>query len=213
MVNKRNSGNGGKTTGHSAITHLNRPAGILSSKRNRYAHRYLTLAIMGGAAFFLVKGCSDSGSSDNDGDGTFYTTVQECADDGNNYSVCAEAWNHAHIAFEATLPRQMTRENCEQQFGNCYVNNGENNWMPVMAGFLLGQAIRNDPDESYLYHSGGTSYVSRPVWRTSSGDYSWRSGSDKRSTAASHGYTTKKATTVSRGGYGRSSSARGHWGG
>ncbi|EPF5636510.1 DUF1190 domain-containing protein, partial [Shigella sonnei] len=25
--------------------------------------------------------------------------------------------------------------------------------------------------------------------------------------------TTKKASTVSRGGYGRSSSARGHWGG
>ncbi|EPJ3495091.1 DUF1190 domain-containing protein, partial [Escherichia coli] len=27
------------------------------------------------------------------------------------------------------------------------------------------------------------------------------------------GFTTKKASTVSRGGYGRSSRARGHWGG
>ncbi|EOW5743959.1 hypothetical protein ACOXQ8_001860, partial [Escherichia coli O25:H30] len=30
---------------------------------------------------------------------------------------------------------------------------------------------------------------------------------------SSGGFTTKKASTVSRGGYGRSSSARGHWGG
>ncbi|MFH7093987.1 hypothetical protein ACHWI2_15520, partial [Klebsiella pneumoniae] len=31
--------------------------------------------------------------------------------------------------------------------------------------------------------------------------------------ATSHTLTAKKTATVSRGGYGRSSSARGHWGG
>ena len=64
-----------------------------------------------------------------------------------------------------------------------------------------------------VYNSGGSSFASRPVWRNTSGDYSWRSGSGKKESYSSGGFTTKKASTVSRGGYGRSSSARGHWGG
>ncbi|EOA7479098.1 hypothetical protein ACIOPB_004194, partial [Shigella flexneri] len=42
---------------------------------------------------------------------------------------------------------------------------------------------------------------------------SWRFGSGKKESYSSGGFTTRKASTVSRGGYGRSSSARGHWGG
>ncbi|MCI5014736.1 hypothetical protein OSL39_22230, partial [Escherichia coli] len=70
-----------------------------------------------------------------------------------------------------------------------------------------------DRDEQFVYNSGGSSFASRPVWRNTSGDYSWRSGSGKKESYSSGGFTTKKASTVSRGGYGRSSSARGHWGG
>ncbi|MCV8297040.1 hypothetical protein ODS13_21435, partial [Escherichia coli] len=62
-------------------------------------------------------------------------------------------------------------------------------------------------------HHRGSSFASRPVWRNTSGDYSWRSGSGKKESYSSGGFTTRKASTVSRGGYGRSSSARGHWGG
>lgn len=81
----------------------------------------------------------------------------------------------------------------------------------MMSGFLLSRAVRKGRDEEYTYYNGGSSYSSRAVWRTSSGAYAWRSG--KNDIATSHTLTAKKTATVSRGGYGRSSSARGHWGG
>ncbi len=77
---------------------------------------------------------------------------------------------------------------------------------------LLSRVIRKDRDEPFVYNSGGSSFASRPVWRNTSGDYPGAPVLAKES-YSSGGFTTKKASTVSRGGYGRSSSARGHWGG
>ena len=150
---------------------------------------------------------------DNDGDGTFYSTVQDCIDDGNNADICARGWNNAKAAFYADVPKNMTQQNCQSKYENCYYDNVEQSWIPVISGFLLSRVIRKDRDEQFVYNSGGSSFASRPVWRNTSGDYSWRSGSGKKESYSSGGFTTKKASTVSRGGYGRSSSARGHWGG
>lgn len=167
----------------------------------------------GWSGLFLLKGCGDGGNTDNDGDGTFYATVNDCIDDGNSASVCADGWNNAKTEFYANVPKQLTQERCQTQFGDCYFDITERSWVPVLSGFLLSRAIRQNRDEQYIYSSGGSSYVSRPVWRTTSGDYAWRSGTGKSDTVTSPGYITRKASTVSRGGYGRSSSARGHWGG
>ncbi|MDN8601464.1 DUF1190 domain-containing protein [Citrobacter sp. S2-9] len=213
MAKKQSSRQQKKGVGHSAITRIDRPVNPFEPKRNRYTGKYLTLAIMGGAAFFILKGCSDDSNADNDGDGVFYSSVQDCIDDGNGAAICAEGWNNAKNDFYANLPKEMNQERCQSQFGNCYLDTTSQSWIPVVAGFLLSRAIRKDRDDQYAYSSGGSSYASRPVWRTTSGDYSWRSGSGKSDTATSHGYSTKKASTVSRGGYGRSSSARGSWGG
>lgn len=87
MARKRKSGNKNRGQGHSAITRIGRPANPFARKRSRYSGKYLTLAIMGGAAFFVLKGCADDGN--NDGDGTFYSAVSECIDDGNSATVCA----------------------------------------------------------------------------------------------------------------------------
>ena len=75
---------------------------------------------MGGAAFFVLKGCSDSSDVDNDGDGTFYATVQDCIDDGNNADICARGWNNAKTAFYADVPKNMTQQNCQSKYENCY---------------------------------------------------------------------------------------------
>ncbi|HCS2618114.1 TPA: DUF1190 domain-containing protein, partial [Shigella flexneri] len=104
-------------------------------------------------------------------------------------------------------------QNCQSKYENCYYDNVEQSWIPVVSGFLLSRVIRKDRDEPFVYNSGGSSFASRPVWRNTSGDYSWRFGSGKKESYSSGGFTTRKASTVSRGGYGRSSSARGHWGG
>lgn len=54
--------------GHSAIRRIAEPVNPFERQRNRYTPKCLTLAIMGGAAFFLLKGCGDGGNTDNDGD-------------------------------------------------------------------------------------------------------------------------------------------------
>lgn len=128
-----------------------------------------------------MKGCSDSSDVDNDGDGTFYATVQDCIDDGNNADICARGWNNAKTAFYADVPKNMTQQNCQSKYENCYYDNVEQSWIPVVSGFLLSRVIRKDRDEPFVYNSGGSSFASRPVWRSTSGDYSWRSGSGKKS--------------------------------
>lgn len=107
MARIRKSGNKNRTSGHSSITRIGRPVDPFAKKRSRYSGKYLTLAIMGGAAFFILKGCTDDDNTDNDGDGTFYSTVNECIDGGNSATVCADGWNNAKSEFYADLPKQM----------------------------------------------------------------------------------------------------------
>ncbi|MBV7405999.1 DUF1190 domain-containing protein [Enterobacter sp. ENT03] len=178
----------------------------------RKSGRYLTLALMGGAAFFALKGCADNDQDDNNGDGVFYSTVDSCIDDGNSAQICADAWNNAKTKFESEYPKSMSQSFCTEQYGNCFYDRYGESWIPMMTGFLLSQQIRKDRDDDYHYVYGGNNYASRAVWRTSQGDYAWRSGGGSAATTK-HAITTRKATTVSRGGYGRSSSARGSWGG
>lgn len=121
--------------GHSAIRRIAEPVNPFERQRNRYTPKCLTLAIMGGAAFFLLKGCGDGGNTDNDGDGTFYATVNDCIDDGNSASVCADGWNNAKTEFYANVPKQLTQERCQSQFGDCYFDITERSWVPVLSGF------------------------------------------------------------------------------
>lgn len=144
-------------------------------------HKILNVGANGRCRFFVLKGCSDSSDVDNDGDGTFYATVQDCIDDGNNADICARGWNNAKAAFYADVPKNMTQQNCQSKYENCYYDNVEQSWIPVVSGFLLSRVIRKDRDEPFVYNSGGSSFASRPVWRNTSGDYSWRSGSGKKS--------------------------------
>ena len=141
-------------------------AAFRSSPSKRKSGKYLTLAIMGGAAFIALKGC-DSSADDNDGDGVFYASPQACVDGGNSAQVCSDAWNNAKAKFAADMPKKMSREDCIRQFENCYYDNIENSWIPVLSGFLLNKKVREDADEGYRYTSGGSIYYSRPVWRRS----------------------------------------------
>ncbi|MBW9309983.1 DUF1190 domain-containing protein [Escherichia coli] len=158
-----------------------------------------------------MKGCGDSGDVDNDGDGTFYSTVQDCIDDGNNSDICAHGWNNAKAAFYVDVPKNMTQQNCQSKYENCYYDNVEQSWIPVVSGFLLSRVIRKDRDEQFVYNSGGSSLLRAPSGATLL-VITRRSGSGKRVLLFGRLYH-QKASTVSRGGYGRSSSARGHWGG
>lgn len=196
---------------HKAAPRANIQAnGMYLQPQKRKSSALLTLALMGGVALVALNSCDDESSADdNHSDGVFFSSTQQCIDAGHSAQVCTDAWNKAKEEFEKEVPAHLTRYACESSYGNgqCYYDSSLGSYFPLMAGFLLAQAIqqnRNDP-----YYSGN-GYLSRPVWTNSGGDYSWRSGS---ATASSSGKTIVKSSTVSRGGFGRSSSARGSWGG
>ncbi|NUW59098.1 DUF1190 domain-containing protein [Cronobacter muytjensii] len=185
---------------------------------DRKGPKILTLAIMGGAAFFGLKACQDDGDNDNDGDGVYYATPQECSADGHPADMCTNAWNTAKAEFEKDIPPNLTWDACSTRYGNaCYYDGAAKTWVPMMAGFLLASNAnkkRELDDSSSTYYTSSTGYhyyYTRPVWQNGSGDYVWRGS--KSTTESSHGLVTRSATTISRGGFGRSSGSRSSWGG
>lgn len=189
---------------------INAPVGV----QKRKSSRYLTLAIMGGAAFFALRSCN----SDDDKD-RFYTTVQQCADDGNAHQLCEDAWKTAKQGLTAGVTSSLTYNQCMLQYGTygCNYDSGSNSYVPFMAGFTLAKVNEKscDPQHEncgthtthtssfYSYHSGGQAWAARPVWRDRHGDYVYRSGE----TAERYVNTQplNKSKTVSRGGWGSSS--------
>ncbi|WNY82308.1 DUF1190 domain-containing protein [Cronobacter dublinensis] len=187
---------------------------------DRKGAKILTLAIMGGAAFFGLKACQDDGDNDNDGDGIYYATAEECTADGQPADVCTNAWNTAKSEFERNIPTaKMNWDECSASYGNnCYYDGAGKTWVPMMAGFLLASNAnkkRGQDDNPSTYTTSSTGYhyyYTRPVWQNGSGDYVWR-GSKGTTASSSRSLVTRSATTISRGGFGRSSSSRSSWGG
>ncbi|OAT78254.1 hypothetical protein A9B99_00490 [Mangrovibacter phragmitis] len=214
MSKKRKSKLSYKSTapGQYAISSTRGSGNPFEKKKSPYAGTCLKLAIMGGAAFFVMKGCTDNESSDNDGDGVFYSTVQDCMKDNNTLDVCTDAWLNAEKSFVGEVPGNLTLDQCQQQFETCRFDYTSYSWAPVMAGFLLSKHVRKDKDEDHAYSSGGGTYASRPVWRTADRSFAWHVGRGADSERRGIKFYTRKVATLSRGGFGRSAHG-GHWGG
>ena len=178
----------------------------------RKSSRYLTLAIMGGAAFFALRSCSD------DNEEYFYRTVQQCADDGNLHQVCEEAWKTAKKGLTAGVTSSLTHSQCLLQYGTygCDYDPEVGGYAPILAGFTLAKVKEKSCDPQYencnthassshyyAYNAGGHNWSSRPVWRDRNGDYVYRSGETAERYVSSQ--PLHKAKTVSRGGWGSSS--------
>ncbi|WP_072011127.1 DUF1190 domain-containing protein [Buttiauxella agrestis] len=184
---------------------------LTKSTAKRKGPRFLTLAIMGGAALLILKGCDDDEVGDK-----VYSTPYECLNDGHSSEVCNAAYDDAKIEFHNQSPKNLAQSDCEQQYGSgsCHFESSANGFIPAFAGFMLGQALASNSRQDCRYVSEYcNNYTSRPVWGGSSGYYSYSSSSGKGYSDDGHSTRPTKITTVSRGGYGKSSSARGSWGG
>lgn len=193
---KNQSGSSSRPSDAAMLTHL----------PQRKSSKVLRLVFMGGVALIVLNGCDEEDKPD---DGVFYSSPLECINAGNSAQVCNDAWNTAKENFAKEVPTNLTREACEKSYGNCYLDNITGNWSPIMMGFLLASALQQNRDNYYVSSGGG--YISRPVWSNNHGDYTWRTGTSRSSCSGK--VTSKSAATVSRGGFGHSSSARGSWGG
>lgn len=191
--------------------------------KKRKSSGCLTLMIMGGAAFFGLRACSDTGNNER-----FYTSVAECARDGNTVQGCNDAWKAANNV----MTPGKTPSDCRVQYDtqHCFYDAGRSGWLPVMSGFLLSKAQKQKEEDNtcnpqveicsqssgshvtggghYAYSRGGSQWVSRPVWRDRSGKEVYPTlETDSRT-----GQLVNKTKTLSRGGWGsstRSFSSRG----
>ena len=181
--------------------------------------RHLRLGLMALAAPAILTGC-DTGPET----GQVLMSAQDCATVPIRIPVeqCVTAYNEALAQHERVAPRFENGWDCQDQFGACSQidDSAGTFFIPAMGGFLLGYSpVRDDDDDGrsggYLYRYGGTS----PLYVDRSGGYYNPAGGHVRdgfgSVKGKAGIpaTPTRAVTVSRSGFGSTSSARSSFGG
>ncbi len=178
-------------------------------KRSRTA----ALLLMSAAPLMLTACGSDDATSEG-----LYTSVDACVEQTNDRYTCQEAFAQATAKAETESPRYESREDCiaahgEGQCEQRKTSTGHSYFMPMMTGFLLGQMLR-----------GGQSagFAGNPAYRDRAGNWQrpapgaaggvYRAGSAGAAMAPINAQPNK-APTVSRGGFGSSSSSRSSSGG
>ena len=165
-----------------------------------------------------------------------YKTVDDCVASGeHSQSQCSKAYNDAMSESQRYGPRFQSLSDCEAQFGddqctrfNQTQNSSHGIFGPLFAGFVIarvldgigGPSYRNYPiywhrsrygDNDYVFGDGTIlGSVNRSHYRidTSTIEY----GKPKSSFKTKPAVTKSVTKTVSKGGFGSSSSARSSWG-
>ncbi len=171
----------------------------------------LRLAIMGSAPL-IVSGCADSSNQ-----ALVYQDVASCAKGGVvSESVCQYQYNKAWQEHLSDAPRYSTEALCKQDFAaGCQpVSSGE--YIPTMQGFMLAGQGASGRGSSFtvipLYLGAGGFFRTGTYDRVSSGYRQGRVAVDN-SVLSKPAKPSLKSTTMSRGGFGSRSAARGGWGG
>ncbi len=182
--------------------------------------RSIELVLMGTVPL-LLSACDDGSSQQTTGT-LAYRDLQQCVSEGKvSAEVCEKAYADAIEAQYREGPRYSTLAECQAQFGwdQCHsVQTSSGSWfMPALAGFMIGRALNGGYGSSYHYHywPGYGSGYSEPLYRSRGDRAEWRTASGERFGAGARGPSSSPtvAETLSRGGFGRSSVARGSWGG
>ena len=171
----------------------------------------LMLAVSG--ASLLLASCS-SGKEE----AYIANSAKDCADNSElTLQQCNIAYKEALAESAKTAPRYESKRLCEDEFGDrmCQQAPNSNVFMPLMAGFLIGNALGGSSrNYNPVYSYYGSSYGSRNSYVLSNGKYLGDRGYKKVKVQPST-YNTKKPAakkTISRGGFGSTASAKSSWG-
>ncbi|UXI67328.1 DUF1190 domain-containing protein [Tahibacter amnicola] len=168
------------------------------------------LLLMGAAPVFLTACEPEEPVS-------LYKDVAECVAGAKlTQDQCQAAFDHAKSEHERVAPRYSSQSDCETDFGSgrCHtVNHGAGiQYIPLMAAYALGYyAGRPNYYQSQPLYYSHTTYGSGG-YLNSGGQPIARTTGDARVTRSAM-ETPSRAVTMSRSGFGSSSSARGSWGG
>lgn len=147
--------------------------------------------------------------------------VDECVSNTTlTLEQCEAAYKSAVSEAERTAPKYRSRSACESEFGysQCRSSGHSGLFMPLMAGFLVGQMLDNRRgyggtyNPVFHYQRPYSNYNNRIM--TADGTVIGRPGRSSYSVGKSSLKPKPRVTrTVSRGGFGSVASAKSSWGG
>lgn len=189
-------------------------------KRTNKSARQLSLGTIA-IAGLAVAGCEPAAQAPPTP--VQFGSVAECISAGNESATCDASYRQALTQHQAEAPRYDGKEPCEKEWGagNCdrpSGGGGGNVFMPLLAGYLVGQAVNGNN----RYGGGYGGYYGSPIYRQRGGMVQLAPGGGagsaiSRGTFRTTAITAPKGvnihtTTVARGGFGGSMS-RGGFGG
>ncbi len=151
-----------------------------------------------------------------------FAGVEQCINaNPDMVSECQAAYEKALAKSAESGPKYRSMYDCSAEFGNSncvpYSHNGNNWFMPAMAGFMFAQALDNNrhyyrSSPVYTSYSSHSPYYGR--WTTVDGNYYGRARYGKVKVSKDAFKPAPKVTrTISRGGFGSKVSAKSSWGG
>ncbi|WP_126174220.1 DUF1190 domain-containing protein [Altericroceibacterium xinjiangense] len=154
-----------------------------------------------------------SGCEDQPAEPLRFSSVEQCITAGYERPFCESSQQAALAEYRETAPRYTTAAECEAEWGAAGCERppgGGSVFMPLLTGFLVGQALNQGGNRSY-YNYGGAGYYGSPIYRN-------RTGQAVTLTPGT-GLAPPKATpvnvgttTVARSGFGGRGMARGGYG-
>lgn len=93
-----------------------------------------------------------------------YPDINTCASDGRHIDECKTAYGMAEMERQKNAPSFESKTQCEAQFIQC--SGSEGTYRPVIAGFMVGHATKEQASEGtlgdslYRTHDGGISRLS-----------------------------------------------------
>lgn len=179
--------------------------------------RTTALVLMGSAPLLLVACARQPEVQTSEG---LFTSVEACAAETMNPSMCHQAFEAARAQADAVAPRYASHEECEAEFGEgrCEVRQhaGGSFVGPMMAGFVLSQMLNARggamaPAAAPPAAAGAAPGNARATPAFLSNQSGWlrpQAGAGGATTLARTGLQPDRAPTVSRGGFGRSGAGR-----
>jgi uncharacterized protein YgiB involved in biofilm formation len=179
--------------------------------------RSIELVLMGTVPL-LLSACDGPSAHTPPAQSTLaYQDLKQCISDGKvSTDICEKAYADAVQAQYRDGPRYSTMSECQAQYGwdQCHpVQTSSGSWfMPALAGFMIGRSFGSN---HYYYDRGYGGGYGAPLYRMRGDRAEWRTADGERFGAGARGPSRGPTVgeTLSRGGFGRSSAARGSWGG
>ena len=179
--------------------------------------RKTALVLMGSAPLLLVACAKQPEVQTSEG---LFTSVEACATETMNPSMCRQAFEHAQSQADAVAPKYASVAECEAEFGEgqCATRQqqaGGSFVGPMMAGFVLSQMMNTRAGAAApaagarpAAAAPGATRAAPAFLSNQSGWLRPQAGPGGATSLARTSLQPDRAPTVSRGGFGRSGAGR-----